>query len=172
MNRSVFSIQLFQPRWRAVSRALAVGTRSFRKSPAVEVKNRFCFCGRRLRQPRPKGEARRIRAGILPAFRGPEASGLNYQRCRSASIASMSNPISFAKASSSHHSSGGFGIEVSPEPEINAHPLRRNAAENTKPPERTITLRPCGGETRDVRTKRLFISAFAEACPREPTARR
>jgi hypothetical protein len=49
----------------------------------------------------------------------------------------MSNPISFAKASSSHHSSGGFGIEVSPVPEINAHPLRRNAAENTKPRERT-----------------------------------
>ncbi len=84
---------------------------------------------------------------------------------RSASIASMSNPISFAEASSSHHSSGGFGIEVSPEPEINAHPLRRNAAENTKPPERTITVRPCGGETRDVRTKRLFISAFVKACP-------
>ena len=100
----------------AVSRALAAGTRSFRKSPALEVKNRFCFCGRRLRQPRRKGEARRIRAGILPAFRGPEASGLNYQVRRSASIASMSKSICFAKASSSHHSSGGFGIEVSPEP--------------------------------------------------------
>src|SRR6266568_1098146 len=91
---------------------------------------------------------------------------------RSASIASMSNPISFAEASSSHHSSGGFGIEVSPELEINAHPLRRNAAENTKLPERTVTVRPCGGETRDARTKRPFISAFVEACPREPTARR
>src|SRR5437773_806303 len=77
----------------------------------------------------------------------------------------MSNPISFDKASSSHHSSGGFGIEVSPEPEINAHPLRRNAAENTKPPERTITVRTCGGEIRDARTKRPFISAFVEACP-------
>jgi hypothetical protein len=77
----------------------------------------------------------------------------------------MSNPISFAKASSSHHSSGGFGIEVSPEPEINAHPLRRNAAENTKPPERTITMRPCGGETRDATTKRPFISAFVKASP-------
>jgi hypothetical protein len=40
--------------------ALAVGTRSFRKSSAVEAKNRFCFCGRRLRQPRRKGKARRI----------------------------------------------------------------------------------------------------------------
>ena len=76
----MFSIQVFQPRWRTVSRALAVGTRSSRKSPAVEVKNRFCFCGRRLRQRRRKGEAHRIRAGIFPAFRGPEASGLHYQR--------------------------------------------------------------------------------------------
>jgi hypothetical protein len=42
--------------------------------------------------------------------------GLPLTNGRSASIASMSNPISFAKASSSHHSSGGFGIEVSPEP--------------------------------------------------------
>jgi hypothetical protein len=66
----------------------------------------------------------------------------------SASIASMSNPISLANASSSHHSSGGFGIEVSPEPWINAHPVNgRNAAEHTEPPERTITVRPCGGET-------------------------
>jgi hypothetical protein len=79
----------------------------------------------------------------------------------------MFKPISFAKTSSSHHSSGGLGIGVSPEPWINAHPLnRRNAAENTKPPERAVTVRPCGGETRDVRTKRPFISALSKLSSR------
>jgi len=73
-------------------------------------------------------------------------------------------PHFFGKASSSHHFSGGFGLGVSPEPWINAHP-RCDAAENTKPSERAVAVRPCGGETRDVRTKRPFISAFAEGFP-------
>jgi len=119
--------------------------------------------------PRPLHERRRgapDQSGYFSRVPGPEVSINLSAFARSASVASMFNPISFAKASSSHHSSGGFGIEISPEPWIKAHPLnRRNAAECTEPPERTITVRPCGGATCDVGTKRPLISPLSEACP-------
>src|SRR5262249_33588581 len=89
----------------------------------------------------------------------PEANSLNYHP--SPSITSMPNPISLAKPSSSHHSSGAFGTQVSPKPKTHAPPPnRRNAAENPTPPERAITARPCGGETLDVKIKRPAISVF------------
>lgn len=54
-------------------------------------------------------------------------------------------------------------IEISPEPWINAHSLNwRNAAAGTEPPERTIIIRPCGGEICNVRTNRALMAALVE----------
>jgi hypothetical protein len=49
-------------------------------------------------------------------FPRPEANNLNNQPSLFSLNCVDIQPISLAKASSNHHSSGGFGIEVSPEP--------------------------------------------------------
>src|SRR5262245_21349428 len=64
----------------------------------------------------PNGEKpNRAKRRQLPAFRLQATVQHVSIRC-SASIASIFKPISAAKASSNHHSSGGLGIKVSPEP--------------------------------------------------------
>ena len=145
--------------------ALAVCTRSFHKSSTVKPKTDFA-----LRSPAtPALDTKARRAGMRPPSCAPSATGSKRPKfsgfAAQPQLCRCPTPFPSPKRRPATIPPADLGSKSSPEPEINAHPLRRNAAENTKPPERTITVRPCGGETRDVRTKRLFISAFLEACP-------
>jgi hypothetical protein len=89
--------------------ALAVYTRSFHKSSAVKPKTDFA-----LRSPAtPALDTKARRAGIRPPSCPPSATGSKRPKLSGFAVQPQlcrcPTPISFAKASSSHHSSGDLG---------------------------------------------------------------